>query len=189
MNQPGRARRATVNDAVDPNAPLPKASQNPAPPRQGRGGAGAVAEGAGLDPTRIPGIVVDDAQAKLTGTWTPGTGIKGFVGAHYLYDNNSGRADCTARFEFKVPAAGAYEVRLAYAAHENRAKNVPVTVITADGEKQAEINQQLPGKADNGFASLGVFRFDPGAPGAVVVTNKGAKGHVSIDAVQVVPAK
>jgi hypothetical protein len=111
--------------------------------------------------------------------------LKGFVGAHYLYSNG----DAAARFEFKVPAAGQYEVRLAYAAHENRADNVPVTVISADGEKQLTVNQKEAGKAENAFYSLGTFRFDPAAPGAVVVTTKGTKAHVSVDAVQVVPAK
>jgi hypothetical protein len=36
MNLPGRARRATVDDKIDPNAPLPEVAQHPAPPRQGR---------------------------------------------------------------------------------------------------------------------------------------------------------
>jgi hypothetical protein len=188
MQLPGRARRATPNDKIDPNAPLPEPSQHPVPPRQGRGASAKNAEGAGtgLDPKKLTGIVIDDAQAKLTGNWTPGTGLKGFVGAHYLYSNDGG---ATARFEFKVSAAGQYEVRLAYAAHENRADNVPVTVISADGEKQTKVNEKEAGKAENAFYSLGTFRFDPATPGAVVVTTKGTQGHVSVDAVQVVPAK
>jgi hypothetical protein len=189
MQLPGRARRATPNDKIDPNAPLPEPSQHPAPPRQGRGASAKNATeggGPGLDPKKLTGIVVDDAQAKLTGNWTPGTGLKGYVGAHYLY---TGEGDASARFEFKVPAAGQYEVRLAYAAHENRAASVPVSVISADGEKLTKVNEKEPGKAENAFYSLGTFRFDPATPGAVVVTNKGAKGHVSVDAVQVVPAK
>ena len=186
MNLPGRARRATVDDKIDPNAPLPEVAQHPAPPRQGRGNA---ASEVGIDPSKLAGIVIDDTKAKLTGQWTPGTGIKGFVGDHYLYDNASGKGDAAARFEFAVPAAGNYEVRFAYAPHANRAANVPVTIVSADGQKAIEVNEQLPPKLDNGFASLGVYRFDPVTRGAVVVTNKGAKGHVSVDAVQVVPAK
>lgn len=34
MQLPGRARRTTVNDAIDPHAPLPEVAQHPAPPRQ-----------------------------------------------------------------------------------------------------------------------------------------------------------
>jgi hypothetical protein len=189
---PGRARRADVNAQIDPNAPLPEPSRNPAPPRQGRGGAAANAGGEagpmGLDPKTLPGIVVDDAQAKLTGSWTRGHGLPGYVGTHYTYSGTSGEGGSTARFEFKVPEAGAYEVRLKYAAHENRAKDVPVTVVAADGEKTLQVNQQEEGKADKAFHSLGTFTFDPAKPAAVVVSNKASKSHVSIDAVQVLPA-
>src|SRR5258706_11516361 len=191
MTPPARPRRPPPNDAIDPNAPPPEVAQHPAPPRQGRGKPDvtttAVGEG-GIDPVKLPGIVIDDTKAKLTGTWASGEGIKGFIGQHSLYDTTPGKGDCPARFEFTVPTAGAYEVRFAYAAHENRATNVPVTIQTADGDKTMTINQQQAPKLD-GFASLGVFHFDPAKPAAVVVTNKGTKGHVSVDAVQVVPAK
>ena len=80
-------------------------------------------------------------------------------------------------------------MRLAYAAHENRAKNVPVTVISADGEKTVTVDMTVPGTAENKFASLGVFKFDPGRPGAVVVSNKGTTGHVSVDAVQILTVR
>ena len=78
---------------------------------------------------------------------------------------------------------------MTYSAHENRASKVPVTVISGDGEKTIIVNQKEPAHGENGFYSLGTFTFDPAKTGAVVVTNKGADGHVSIDAVQVVPAK
>jgi hypothetical protein len=193
MNMPGRARRATPNDAIDPNAALPEVAQHPAPPRQGKGKPEATATATvgdgGIDPAKLPGIVIDDSKAKLTGSWSSGEGIKGFVGRHYLYDGGGGgKGECTARFEFTVPTAGAYEVRFAYAAHENRATNVPVMIQSADGEKTVTVNEQVAPTL-SGFMSLGTFRFDPAKPGAVVVTNKGTKGHVSVDAVQVVPAK
>jgi hypothetical protein len=190
MNLPGRARRATPNDTIDPNAPLPEVAQHPVPPRQGRGAKpeAKVGEG-GIDPAKLPGIVIDDTKAKLTGNWSSGTGLPGFIGAHYLYDGGgAGNGEAAARFEFTVPAAGSYEVRFAYAAHANRATNVPVTVQSADGQKAITVNEQQAPKS-NGFESLGVFRFDPAKPGAVSVSNKGTQGHVSVDAVQVVPAK
>jgi len=188
MKLPGRARRATPNDAIDPIAALPEVAQHPVPPRQGRGKAATTGGEVGIDPAKLPGIVIDDAKAKLTGNWSAGNGLKGFVGPHYLYDGGTGQGDAAARFEFTVPSAGSYEVRFAYAAHENRATNVPVTVESADGEKSLTINEQQAPRL-SGFESLGVFRFDPAKPGAVVVSNKGTQGHVSIDAVQVVPAK
>jgi len=85
------------------------------------------------DPAKLGGIVIDDDQAKLTGTWTPGEGLKEFIGTKYRYASPKSKA--VARFEFKVPAAGRYEVRFAYQHHENRAGNAPVTVHSADGQK------------------------------------------------------
>jgi len=187
---PGRARRYTPNDKIDPNAPLPEPAQHPVPPRQGRGAAASAAAGggggSGVDPKKLPGIVIDDAEAKLTGKWTQGKGLAGYVGAYYLYTEGP---DCSARFEFKVPQAGRYDVRLRYAAHENRGASVPVSVTSADGEKKMQINEKEPGRLDQEFVLLGTYRFDPAQAGAVVVTNKNVKDHVSVDAVQVVPAK
>lgn len=188
-NLPGPARRKTVNDPIQADAPLPydsKATGGRAPSK--RPGGHAPAAGAGLDPKKIAGIVIDDKDAKVTGNWTSGAGLPGFVGTSYRYAGN-GAAKATARFEFTVPEAGQYEVRFLHAAHENRSDAVPVTIISADGEKALKINQQTKGTLEHGFTSLGTFRFEAGKPGAVVISTEGTKGHVSIDAVQVLPAK
>lgn len=193
VNQPGPARRAKVTDPVDPNAKLPydpNATGGRAKPHRRteatRPAAGAVAEG-GLDPKKLPGVVVDDADAKLAGSWSHGAGLPGFVGAGYAYAP-AGK-DASARFEFKVPAAGKYEVRFLYQPHENRSDAVTVTVVSPAGRKATTVNQKEKGKLENGFVSLGTFAFDPAKPGAVEVTAAGAKGNVCVDAVQVVPAK
>lgn len=185
VSLPGRARRETVTAKIDPNAPLPaeEASKRAAPRRPG-GGEGA---GRGVDPAKIPGIVIDDSKAKLTGKWAGGTGIPGYIGQHYMYA--AGKSDATARFEFTVPQAGSYEVRVAYSPHENRATDVPVTVVSADGEKTTKINQQLKPALEHGFVSLGTYKFDPAKPGAVVISAKTSQGNVAIDAVQVLPVK
>ncbi len=139
-----------------------------------------------VDPATLAGIVIDDAQARLTGKWTKGEGLKGHVGAHYQYA--SAKSGATARFEFNVPATGRYEVRYAYQPHENRARNVPVTVHSADGAKTIRVNQQVEPPVPPTFVSLGVFRFAAGQPGAVEVRAEGVDGNVHIDAVQVLPA-
>jgi hypothetical protein len=174
MRMPGKARRESVQG--EPSVP---AGADAAP-----AGAAAHADG-GIAPGSLPGIVVDDTQAKLTGGWSEGSSLKGFIGDRYLYDTKKG--DSTARFEFTIGKAGRYEVRLAYRPHENRATNVPVTVASADGEKAVTVNQRNAPSLPGGFVSLGVFRFEAGKAGAVVVSNQGADGHVCIDAVQVVP--
>ena len=44
-------------------------------------------------------------------------------------------------------------------------------------------------KLDGGFVSLGTFRFEANRKGAVVVSAKGADGHVCIDAIQILPVE
>ena len=153
--------------------------------RAGAGKAAPVPAGA-VDPKTLPGIVVDDADAETKGTWTPGTQVAGFVGERYLYDARAGAAE--ARFVFRVPKDGRYEVRIAWRPHDNRASNAAVTVLCADGEKAATVNQREAPPLPGGFASLGAFRFEAGKPAAVVISNRGADGHVVADAVQVLPA-
>ncbi len=172
MNLEGVKRRDTVNDKfyVAANAaklPPPQVSV--------------------IEPGSLPGIVIDDEQAQLTGKWTPGEGLKGFIGKHYIYAGNKEKA--TARFEFKVPNTGPYEVRVAYQPHENRATNTPFTVISAEGEKTIRVNQRKEPPLEKGFISLGVFRFEAGKPFAVVLSNDGADGNVHGDAVQILPVK
>ena len=183
MNLPGRARRETVNDPIRPDAPLADVSLHPAPPKRPDAAVKL------LDPKTLPGIVVDDAQAILTGAWTAGTGVPGFVGVGYQYDGNNGKGQKSARFEFTVATAGKYEVRFAYRSADNRADHVPVLVRSKDGDTTVIVNEQQVPNLENGFISLGMFNFDPATVGAVIVSNKDTKGQVVIDAIQVLPVK
>ena len=139
------------------------------------------------DPAKLPGIVVDDEQAKLTGQWTEGENLINFIGTHYTYAGPKGKA--SALFEFKVPASGRYEVRFAYQPHENRASNAAVTVRSTDGDKLVRVNERVAPTLAPTFVSLGVFLFDAATPGVVEVTNDKANGLVAIDAIQILPAK
>ena len=140
----------------------------------------------GIDPTALPGLVMDDDRAKLTGKWGVGSALE-HVGPRYLYASPKARA--SARFEFTVPESGNYEVRLAYQSHENRAENASVTVHSADGPKSLTINQRATPSIPPLFISLGTFRFDAGELGAIEFTNEGANGNVGVDAVQILPVK
>jgi len=185
VEQPGVARREKPGDPVNPTAALPY------DPNQTGGRAKPHRRGEeakpGIDPTKLPGLVIDDAKAKLTGDWSSGTGLPGYVGSSYRY--TAGGKGSSAKFEFKVSEAGKYEVRILHSAHENRADKVSVKVVSADGEKGIFVNQKVAGTSDNAFHSLGTFNFDPATAGAVIVSTEGAAGNVSIDAVQVLPAK
>jgi len=140
----------------------------------------------GRDPKKLPGLVIDDADAVVTGDWTVSTAIGGFVGNGYRHDGNSGKGEKSAKFAFKIEKPGRYEVRIASPPDGNRATRVPITIEAADGEKTAYVNQREKPKLE-GFHSVGPYRFDKTA--AITVSNVGTDGYVIIDAVQLVPVE
>lgn len=139
-----------------------------------------------IDPKGLPGIVVDDAAAKLSGSWTASTSGAS-VGREYFHDGNAGDGRATARFEAKLPP-GRYEVRLAFAPHGNRATNVPVTIEHAGGKQSSLVNQKLVPAIDRLFYSLGEFEFVQDKPAVVQLSNADTDGYVIADAVQFLPA-
>jgi hypothetical protein len=139
-------------------------------------------------PSKIPGIVIDDAQATLIGEWKSSQHNTPFVGVGYVHDDNSGKGNKTATFLPGLDSAGNYEVRLAYTAGGNRASNVPVTVLHAAGETTVYVNQKNPPPLLRHFVSLGEFAFEAGNQGYVLVSTEGTDGHVIADAVQFVPS-
>jgi len=140
-----------------------------------------------VDPRKLEGVVVDDADAKVTGRWIESTALRPWIGPSYRHDDNAADGKATARFETRLPRAGRYEVRLGYTPNDNRASRVAVTVHHQNGEQTIFANQKLKPPIDDLFVSLGVFNFEADQPAAVVVSNQGADGHVIIDAVQWLP--
>jgi len=138
----------------------------------------------GIDATKLPGLIIDNTEAKLTGSWTQSNSTSGFVGSDYLHDNNTAKGDCLAEFSFKISKPGKFDVRIAYTVNANRATNVPITITSADGEKSVILDQKKETK--EGFRSLGTFSFDPSQPAKVVICNVGTDGYVIVDAVQLV---
>jgi hypothetical protein len=138
-----------------------------------------------VDPTKLPGIVLDDESLERTGDWLPSSSVGGFVGDGYWHDGHDGHK--TARFATKLKEAGFYEVRFAYTPNPNRATNATVIVHHAAGDTTVKVNQRLVPPINQTFLSLGRFRFEAGREAAVSITNSGADGHVIIDAIQLLP--
>ena len=98
MRLPGRAYRSTLFDEITvPDDALPLAGPTGPP--------------TGLVPSELAGLIVDDKKAEKTGSWTEGTGLKGYVGWNYLYASPDSGA--SIRFEFAAPADGTFDIRLA----------------------------------------------------------------------------
>ena len=86
------------------------------------------------DPKALPGIVVDDVQAKLVGQWKHSVHTPPFVGKSYLHDMKEGKGEKSATFTPDLPKAGLYEVRMTHNSNIRRANGVPVTIRHADGK-------------------------------------------------------
>lgn len=135
----------------------------------------------------LPGIVVDDVDAKKVGDWKLSTRYPTYVGDGYLHDDNEGKGTKTLTFAPKIPRAGRYEVRFSYTSIASRADNVPVTVLHADGEESLTVDESVPPTIDGRFISLGQYRFEANGEGYVLVSNTGTSGHVTADAVVFIP--
>ncbi|PHX84603.1 MAG: NADH-dependent oxidoreductase [Opitutia bacterium] len=173
LKLPGRARRASLE------APFQISGPAPGPVIDVGGG------NFGVSIPSLPGIVIDNNAAKLTGKWTSGANLD-HIGPDYVYARGVSNA---AIFEFTVPADGRYEVRFATAPHEDRASNTALTIRHADGTAAVTVNQKKPATIDGYWVSLGTYRFTAGNPAAVVVDASDANGNAHIDAVQVLAVK
>ncbi|MEI6239690.1 MAG: FAD-dependent oxidoreductase [Planctomycetia bacterium] len=177
LQLPGKARRATLQSAIDiPPDALPLAAPEGPP--------------TGIDPRKLVrekgAVVCDDIEAVREGEWQSGYGLKGFVGSGYHYAAKDSGA--TAKYELQAPAAGMYDVLLSWQPHENRGSAVPVLVETAAGRTSVRFDMQKPAPFD-GFGSAGKVRLGKGDSCVVVISTDGAKGNAHADAVMLVPAK
>lgn len=136
---------------------------------------------------KLPGIVVDNRQAVLTGPWHTSTSVVPFIDTDYLHDGNEHKGECAVRFapgsSGKAFHPGQYEVRIAYTANSNRATNVPVIINASDGPRTVVLNQrQRP--EDPPFQSAGTFQFNDTETAWVEIRTGDTDGHVVADAVQ-----
>ena len=129
---------------------------------------------------RLPGVTVDDADAKLVGDWTTSQAGKGFVGEGYRHDGKGTKGPMTATFAARLKT-GRHEVFLSIVPNANRANHAKVRVLHAAGQTELVVNL-AKGPADR-LVSLGTYEFDAAADAQVVISNEGADGYVVIDAV------
>lgn len=135
----------------------------------------------------VPGIVVDDVDAKRVGTWVVSSFNKTYIGAGYVHDNDESKGDKSLTFQPEALPPGKYEVRLAYSPGTNRANNVPVHVASADGDKTITVDMKKNPPIDGRFLSLGEYKFEKNGIAYVLVSNEDTKGHVCPDAVVFIP--
>ncbi|MCS5642200.1 MAG: DUF1588 domain-containing protein [Dehalococcoidia bacterium] len=135
----------------------------------------------------LPGIVVDNSDAKVSGKWSESSGVTNHVGSEYLFTRTR---SSKVVYPVKFPREGKYEVRITIAQHSNRSSKTLVTVRHSDGEQAFRIDQRRPPGtfnergSDGYFQSLGFFEFRAGQWDAVEISGSGSDGMVVADAVQ-----
>ena len=140
------------------------------------------------NPDTLPGIVLDETNAILKGTWQYSTHTPPYVGIGYLHDQKSDKGKKSATFIPDLPRSGKYEVRLSHCYNSRRSTVTPVTIVHANGKSIVRINQQDVPKHGKLFRSLGTFEFKKGKNGSVIISNEGTEGkYVIADAVQFLP--
>jgi hypothetical protein len=140
------------------------------------------------DPTALPGIVLDETEAVLEGTWQYSTHTPPYVGIGYLHDQKADKGKKSVTWTPNFPAAGNYELRISHCYNSRRASNTPVIIRHADGETTIRINQQQTPEHGKLFRSLGTFRFEKGRKGFIRISNDTEPGKVAIaDAIQLLP--
>lgn len=131
----------------------------------------------------------DPSGVVLTGTWPSGTSVGGYSGVNYLSDGNVGKGTSQVRFNPTLPSATTYAVYMRWTAGTNRASNVPVDIIQADGSTTTVIvNEQTNGCRWN---LLGNYSLSPTNAAVVIRTAgtyvDGLNGYVIADGVKFVP--
>lgn len=140
----------------------------------------------------LPGFVLDDSHATLSGDWSRSTNFKPYIDEGYVFsgekDSTSiGDGRATAIFRIKVPKSGEYQLLMAYSAHETRAKNVPVIVTSGSHQVEFAVDQTGPLPSGQRFKLVGNVQLKDGVDTIITITNRQTTGFVIVDALQLIP--
>jgi hypothetical protein len=144
-------------------------------------------QAASLAPQSLPGLILDDAEATLSGAWDRSASFKPHIGTGYLHDDRRSDGKSKATFGFKVTADGEYELRMAYSAHPTRTTRLPVTLVVGEKGQTFIVDQTISLPAGDAFRTIGTVRLSKTADCVLYVTNKDTDGFAIVDAFQLLP--
>jgi hypothetical protein len=150
----------------------------------------AVKEADFISVKSFPGIVLDDEDATFVGEWTHSTNFKpSIAGGYHVHGakdvRNDGKAKATCHV--KVPKTGEYQVRVAYSAHETRAKNVPVIISSGGHETKLIMDQTKLLPSGDRFQHIGNVELKADSETTLQIQTVGTTGFVILDAIQLIP--
>ena len=144
-------------------------------------------KGTGIDPASLPGLILDDAQAELSGDWEHSTNFKPHVRSGYVHDGKRSDGKSKATFRFQVQADGEYELRMAYSAHETRTTRLPLKLEGGGAEHRFTVDQTQSLPAGEAFRPLRRFTLRQGIEYVLTISNDDTFGFVILDAFQLLP--
>ena len=147
----------------------------------------ASGKGTGIAPASLPGLILDDAQAELSGDWERSTNFKPHIGTGYLHDEQRSDGKSRAVFRFKAPADGDFELRMAYSAHPTRTTRLPVTLTNGPQVQTFTVDQTIALASGDAFRTIGTVRLRRDGDYVLEVTNKDTGGFAIVDAFQLLP--
>ena len=127
-------------------------------------------------------IIVDNAAASFTGSWSTSTYYPNYHGTNYKWSSPGNGAD-TATWTFNIPTAGNWQVYAWWTNAANKATDAPYTITHAAGSTTIDKNQQTNGGS---WQLLGTFNFNTGTHNVRLTDN--ANGEVVADAIRLIPA-
>jgi hypothetical protein len=137
----------------------------------------------------LEGIVLDDPDAELAGTWTPSTSVTPFQGEGYRYAGAAGTPNdgsAVATFRFTAPEAGTYRFKIAYSPDPSRASNVPVTVTSGTHVSNFSVDQTVARPPESVMREIGTVQLVADQESLITIGTAGTTGFVILDAVQLV---
>ena len=140
-----------------------------------------------IDPKSLPGIVLDDSQAELTGSWSRSSNFKPYISTGYVHDDRRSDGQSAAIFRLRAPKSGDYNLLMAYSAHETRSKYVPVHIVSGAHETTLSVDQTQPLPAGQHFQSIGTVHLTAEAETTIQLRNTATNGFVILDALQLLP--
>ncbi len=135
------------------------------------------------DPPAPDPIIIDnmDTGPRPTG-WKVSSKQSDRYGEDYWHDDFAGQGTKSVTFTTNgITVPGTYKVFMMWAQHENRATNVPVDIVHADGSDEVFADQSEVGSGGV-WNELGTYEFD--TTGSVTIRNDNANGYVVADAVK-----
>jgi hypothetical protein len=132
----------------------------------------------------LPGVVLDDVDAKLEGVWSSSSSTPKYIGVGYVHDANEDKSSKTAAWTLTATSDGRHQLNLAYSPNPNRATNVPVTIRTRGRQQQTTINQRIAPPLGGLFVTAAVLDLKAGDSIEVQVSCEGTDGHVIVDGIQ-----